>query len=236
MLNNNVVAIIPARSGSKSLVDKNIKLLSGHPLIAYSIAIAKLSKKVDRVIVSTNSQRYADIAKQYGAEVPFTRPKELSDDYATTSEVVIHAINWLKENNCHHDVTCCIYATAPFIRSQDIRNGFDKLSNTNCNFVFPVTNYPFPIQRAVIIDDQDHVRMFCQDKFFTRSQDLEVAYHDAGQFYWGRNDAWLNKDIIFSSESIAIKLPRYRVQDIDTLDDWETAEQLFQTLIKNNKL
>lgn len=228
------IAIIPARGGSKRIPRKNIKLFHGKPIIAYSIENALNSGCFDKVIVSTDDQEIAKVADEYGANVPFMRPASLSDDHATTMDVINHAINWLEDNNYEVNNACCIYATAPFIQTQDLQQGYDKLTNINDNtkFVFSATSFSFPIQRAIKLSKLGEVSMFSPENELVRSQDLDEAYHDAGQFYWGTKAAFLNKESIFSSHSKVVKLPRYRVQDIDTPDDWYFAEMLYQLLDK----
>lgn len=222
------LAVIPARGGSKRIPRKNIKPFCGKPMIAWSIEAALQSGCFDRVVVSTDDAEITEVAKQLGAEVPFVRPPELSDDHTSTIPVIRHAIEWFNQNGHIPAQVCCIYATAPFVRASDIRRGLDVLTSAGSDFAFSVTNYPFPIQRAVRINAQGRVEMFSPEYFNTRSQDLEVAYHDAGQFYWGRATAWLTGNVIFGPHSAAVQLPRYRVQDIDTAEDWQMAEYLFR--------
>jgi len=224
------VAIIPARGGSKRIPRKNIKEFGGKPMIAWSIEAAIESKCFDRIIVSTDDQEIADTAKQYGAEVPFIRPVELSDDYAGTTPVVKQAIQWLIEHSQTPSLACCIYATAPFVKAEDIRKGLLQLEQEKADYAFTVTSYAFPIQRALRVTDNARIEMFTPECFGTRSQDLESAYHDAGQFYWGRVNAWLSEQVIFGPNSTPVMLPRYRVQDIDTPEDWERAEWLFKAM------
>ena len=224
------VAIIPARGGSKRIPRKNIKDFFGKPMIAWSIEAALKSNCFDRVIVSTDDQEIAEIAKKYGAQVPFIRAAELSDDHAGTTPVIKQAIQWLTDNLQAPHLVCCIYATAPFVSANDIQRGLDQLEQTNASYAFTVTSYAFPIQRAIRITEDNNVEMFSPEHFQTRSQDLEEAYHDAGQFYWGKVDAWMSEKVIFGSESTPVILPRYRVQDIDTLEDWDRAEWLFKAM------
>lgn len=222
------VAVIPARGGSKRIPRKNIKPFCGEPMITWSIKAAQDSGCFDRIIISTDDLEIADVAKHYGAEVPFTRPADLSDDHTGTTPVIRHATEWLSQNGPSPDAVCCIYATAPFIRASDIRDGLTALEG--CDYAFSVTSYAFPIQRAVRITPQNRVEMFAPDEFQTRSQDLEEAYHDAGQFYWGTAAAWLEERPIFGAASTPIILPRHRVQDIDTVEDWITAEWMFKAM------
>ena len=226
------IAIIPARGGSKRIPRKNIKLFHGKPMIAYSIEAALHSGCFDEVIVSTDDAEIADVAKQYGAGVPFLRPSNISDDHATTMDVVSHAITWCDENNWYIENVCCLYATAPFVTSVYLKQGLEKLTNEDCEYIFSATSFPFPIQRAIKIAQNGEVNMFLPENELVRSQDLEEAYHDAGQFYWGKKEAFLEKKSIFSPHSKVVLLPRKRVQDIDTQEDWELAESLYLVLKK----
>lgn len=224
------LAIIPARGGSKRIPRKNIKPFCGKPMIAWSIEAALQSACFDQVIVSTDDAEIAEVAHQWGATVPFMRPAKLSDDHTGTIPVIRHAIEWFKIQGQSVEQACCLYATAPFVSAEDLRNGLDILQGNDCNYAFSVTSYPFPIQRAIRINGEGRVEMFSPEHFNTRSQDLEEALHDAGQFYWGRADAWLQGKMIFSPESLPVLLPRHRVQDIDTPEDWTRAEWLFRAM------
>ena len=228
------IAIIPARGGSKRIPKKNIKEFCGKPMIAWPIDAANSSGCFDRIVVSTDNEEIARVAEKYGAEVPFIRPANLSDDHTTVAPVIDHAIKLLSQNGCDIDEVCCIYATAPFIKPSDIKIGLHKLQNLECDFSFSVCSYQFPIQRAFSILGEVGVSMYRPNDFNIRSQDLEEAYHDAGQFYWGYPSSW-GKDVkMFSDRSAPVILPRYRVQDIDTMEDWTRAELLFETINKSN--
>jgi len=227
------IAVIPARGGSKRIPRKNIKDFCGKPMIAWSIDAALQSGCFNRVLVSTDDIEIADIARQHGAEVPFIRPAELSDDHTGTIPVIRHAIEWFIKEGQAPDQVCCIYATAPFISSADILHGLEILISTGSNYAFSVTSYPFPIQRAIRITPKARVEMFNPEHFNTRSQDLEDAYHDAGQFYWGIANAWCAEKTIFGMDSSPVLLPRHRVQDIDTIEDWVRAEWLFKAMQAN---
>lgn len=224
------IAIIPARGGSKRIPRKNIKAFHGKPMIAYSIEAAQKSGCFDRIIVSTDDQEIADTAFKYGAEVPFLRPADIADDYATTMDVMVHAIQYLAKENISPEFVCCIYATAPFILADDLRKGLGILNDTKKEYAFSATSFPFPIQRAIKLTEQGDVKMFSEQYADTRSQDLVEAYHDAGQFYWGRTSAFIARKAIFAEHSKVVLLPRKRVQDIDTVEDWELAEALFAVL------
>ncbi|AOE64661.1 pseudaminic acid cytidylyltransferase [Pseudomonas corrugata] len=224
------LAVIPARGGSKRIPRKNIKIFCGKPMIAWSIEGALTSGCFDKVIVSTDDDEIANVARQYGADVPFMRPAELSDDYTGTIPVVQHAIEALKADGYEARQVCCLYATAPFVDPEDLRRGLTILEQTESKYAFSVTSYAFPIQRAIRLTESGHVEMFDAEQFSTRSQDLEESFHDAGQFYWGLTSAWLAGTVIFGHESSAVLLPRHRVQDIDTPEDWTRAEWLHRAL------
>jgi pseudaminic acid cytidylyltransferase len=222
------IAVIPARGGSKRIPRKNIKHFCGLPMLAWSIKAAVDSKCFDRVIVSTDDAEIADVASRYGADVPFMRPVELSDDYTGTIPVIKHAVEWHQAQGLAPTEVCCIYATAPFISAEDIQNGLATLRQSGAQYAFSVTSYAFPIQRAIYLSEQGRVAMFDPDQFNTRSQDLVEAFHDAGQFYWGRADAWLSGEVIFGENSAPVHIPRHRVQDIDSYEDWTRAELMFK--------
>ncbi|RMJ03938.1 CMP-N,N'-diacetyllegionaminic acid synthase [Marinobacter litoralis] len=224
------VAIIPARGGSKRIPRKNIKEFCGKPMIAWSIDAALESGCFDRVIVSTDDEEIAAVARQHGAETPFMRPAQLSDDYTGTIPVIRHAVEWLADNGCAVSQACCIYATAPFVSPEDLNRGQQLLESEVCSYAFSVTSYAFPIQRAIRITGSGRVAMFNPEHFQTRSQDLEEAWHDAGQFYWGTAQAWKEERLIFSEDAAPVTLPRHRVQDIDTPEDWVRAEWLFKAM------
>ena len=224
------LAIIPARGGSKRIPRKNIKLFCAKPMIAWSIEAALQSGCFDQVIVSTDDHEIAEVARQYGATVPFMRPAELSDDHTGTVPVIQHAIEWVNAQGQSVEQACCLYATAPFVSAEDINRGLDILNATQSDYAFSVTSYAFPIQRAIRLNDEGRVQMFNPEYFNIRSQDLEEAFHDAGQFYWGTADAWLQGRMIFGTGSVPVPLPRHRVQDIDTPEDWVRAEWLFKAM------
>lgn len=224
------LAVIPARGGSKRIPRKNIRPFCGKPMIAWSIEAARASDCFDRIIVSTDDDEIADISRAHGAEVPFMRPKALADDYAGTIPVVKHAIDTLTSAGCDPEFVCCLYATAPFVSADDISRALRLLKGSDADYAFSVTSYAFPIQRAIKITSDERVEMFNPEYFNTRSQDLEEAYHDAGQFYWGRARAWCDEKTLFGSGSLPVVLPRYRVQDIDVEEDWVRAEWLFKAM------
>ena len=224
------IGIIPARGGSKRIPRKNIKLFAGKPIMAWVIETALQSGLFDRLIVSTDDEEVADVAVKYGAEVPFTRPAELSDDHTGIIEVVQHAIAWLTNEGGEIENVCCMLATAPFLQAGVLRQGLTQLVDSNASYAFSVTDYPFPIQRAVRINPEGRVEAIWPENTPKRSQDLEEAFHDAGQFYWGTRRAFEQGEAIFSSGSVPVRLPRYMVQDIDTPEDWKLAELMFNAL------
>jgi len=221
------LCVIPARGGSKRIPRKNIKEFYGKPMIAWAIEVALNSRCFDNVLVSTDDEEIKTVAEQYSAEVPFMRPAGLADDYAGTISVVRHTIRWFDSRGQLPDIVCCLYPTAPFVTAESISTALHQLLKTESEFVFPVTRYPFPIQRAIWIDERRNVQMFDPKMFSKRSQDLNEAYHDAGQFYIGKATTWLKRDELFTSGSSVIVLPRYCVQDIDTVEDWQYAELMF---------
>lgn len=221
------VAVIPARGGSKRIPRKNIREFCGQPMIAWSIQSALASGCFDRVIVSTDDSEIASTAIRFGAEAPFLRPARLADDYTGTTAVVKHAVNELQAGGERCNEVCCIYATAPFVCAKDLRRGFELLQKSGGDYAFSVTSYSFPIQRALRINANQRISLFQPEHADTRSQDLVETFHDAGQFYWGTAQAWLDARIIFGPDSIPVYLPRHRVQDIDTLEDWQRAELMF---------
>lgn len=228
------LCIVPARGGSKRIPRKNVALFHGRPMLAWSIQAALESDCFDRVIVSTDDEEIAAIATREGAEVPFMRPSELSDDLTPTVPVIAHAIGEAEAlwGETQLEV-CCLYATAPFVRSADIAQARQLLRSTGAEFAMPVTSFPFPIQRGVRLRADARVEMFEAEHASTRSQDLDEAYHDVGQFYWGARSSWLDGKSIMSSDTVALPIPRHRAQDIDTAEDWEFAERLFSAMGKD---
>jgi pseudaminic acid cytidylyltransferase len=227
-MSNNAICIIPARGGSKRIPYKNIKLFHGKPLIAYSIENAINSKLFDKVIVSTDDKKIAEISKKYSAEV-INRPKELADDFTGTDEVINHAIEYLKKEGYNFNFVCTLYATAPLLQKEYLIKGLEKLKNSDAKYCFSATSMPFPIQRTFKINPNGRCEMFIPKHYLSRSQDLELAYQDAGQFYWTKLDK-KSDEIMFGKDSIPIILPRHLVQDIDTPEDWERAEILYQVI------
>jgi len=222
------LCVIPARGGSKRIPGKNIRDFCGKPVIAYSIEAALQSNCFDKVIVSTDDQGIASVAQSYGAEIPFLRPQALADDFTGTNDVIKHAIQWYNSSSQMVSYVCCLYATAPFVQKTYLEEGYKKLLELNKSFAFSVTSFPFPIQRAIRIKQNAEVQAIWPENINKRSQDLEEAFHDAGQFYWGTSDAFLKDEVIFSNVSTSVKIPRHLVQDMDTLEDWYRAELMYQ--------
>ena len=225
-----IIAIIPARSGSKRIIKKNIRPFHGKPIISYSIRTAQQSNIFDKIIVSTDSQEFADIANSYGAEVPFFRPASISDDLTDTATVLVHALNWFIQNEYTPEYFCCVYPTAPFIKPEHLIKGLNTLKKSSATIALSVISFPYPIFRALYIDDSGRIKMFWPEHETTRSNDLPIAYHDAGQFYWGKTEKFLIEKRLISSSSIPIILPRYLVHDIDSEEDWEVAEKMYLSL------
>ena len=224
------IAVIPARGGSKRIPGKNIRKFCEKPMIAWSIKTALRSGCFSKVVVSTDDQETADLAVQYGAEVPFLRPPELADDHVPTLPVIKHAIQWLQDNGITPSNVCCIYPTAPFLSTEALRQGEAALSKDDLDFTLSVTSFSYPPQRALRITESNRIEMYYKEHMFTRSQDLEPIWHDAGQFVWGKVSAWLDEKPILAPNSEGIVLPRYLVHDIDTEEDWTLAELVFRAL------
>jgi len=224
------ICIIPARGGSKRIPRKNIKPFMGKPMMAYSIEAAIESECFDRVVVSTDDEEMAEVAISLGAEVPFIRPASLSGDHTATVPVIKHAIEFMIESGEEVKFACCIYATAPFIRAIDLQQALDRLKKTDSEYCFSVTSFPYPIQRGLRVNEGGTIEMLYPENYLVRSQDLEESYHDAGQFYFGRCQAWLSEKPILADGSIPHIIPRSRAQDIDTQEDWQQAEIMYEVL------
>ena len=224
------LCVIPARGGSKRIPRKNIRDFCGKPMIAWSIEAAIKSGLFEHIVVSSDDDEIAAVATSLGAAVPFRRPVELADDHTATRPVVNHAIREAEQRFGRPAHVCCIYPTAPFIQIDDLQRGLEQLINAGADFAFTVTHFAYPIQRALQLTESGRVAMFQPEHLKTRSQDLEEAYHDAGQFYWGRTEAFLEDRDTFSADSMPIILPNWRVVDIDEQEDWERAELLFRSL------
>lgn len=229
-MTNQSIAIIPARGGSKRIPRKNIREFCGKPMIAWTIKAAKATGLFAHIIVSTDDDEIAAIAQAWGAEVPFRRPAELADDHTATRPVVIHAIEQAERIYGPVEHVCWLYPAAPFIDPADIRAGYEAMIAADSDFAFSVTSFPSAIQRALRIAPTGRVEMFNPEFRKTRTQDLEPAYHDAAQFYWGKAAA-VKQDIpTFAGNAVPVILPRDRVQDIDTPEDWLVAERMFAAM------
>ncbi|MFQ2825026.1 pseudaminic acid cytidylyltransferase [Aeromonas allosaccharophila] len=227
------IAIIPARGGSKRIPRKNIRPFCGQPMLAYAIQAAQKSGCFSKVVVSTDDEEIAEVARQLGAEVPFLRPASLADDHTGTTPVVIDTIQRLDQLDIKSEHYCCIYATVPLIQAEDLKASYRRLIASQAPFVYTVAEFGFPIQRAVRMNEQGRVTPFWPEQMAKRSQDLEPAYQDAGQFYWGTRAAWLGGISPVGGEGIGHILPRHRVVDIDTPEDWHLAELLYQVLAQD---
>jgi pseudaminic acid cytidylyltransferase len=218
------VAIITARGGSKRIHRKNIKLFRGKPIIAYSIETALKSGLFETVMVSTDDEEIAAISKQYGALVPFLRSKSTADDHSPTADVLFEVITRFQEIGQNFNYACGIYPTAPLLTKENLTKGYELLSNNNFNSVFPVCGFSYPILRALQLKPKGNIEMIWPENLNKRSQDLPVAYHDAGQFYWIETRAFMKEKKLFTDNSGAIVLDELSVQDIDTETDWKIAE------------
>lgn len=224
------IAIIPARGGSKRIPRKNIKEFCGQPMISYAINAAKETGLFEHIIVSTDDEEIARIAIECGAETPFIRPAELANDYTPTNPVVSHAIDICRELGVDPDFVCCIYPGVPLIQAADIEGAFNCLTNTDVDSCYPVTEFPSAPQRALKRASDGTMKYFHPEFRMTRTQDLEPAYYDAGQFYWGKTNAWLSKNNI--ADGLGYLIPNWRVVDIDTPEDWKRAE-LYCQIVKS---
>lgn len=227
------LAVIPARGGSKRIPRKNIREFGGKPMIAHAIDAALSCGIFDRVIVSTDDLEIAAIACARGAEVPFMRPDELADDHTPTVPVIAHAIESCLRLGWTVEYACCIYPAVPFIERNDLLGAFFLLQQAGAEYSFPVTEFPAAIQRALRRSPEGKMGPFYPEYELTRTQDLEPAYYDAGQFYWGRRESWMNNARIHSS-GVGLVIPGWRVVDIDTPADWERAEILYRAVVSSH--
>jgi len=221
------ICVIPARGGSKRIPRKNIKEFLGKPIIAYSIQAALDSGLFDEVMVSTDDLEIADIAKKYGAKVPFMRSAKNSDDFATTFDVIKEVINYYKDQSIEFDNLCCLYSCAPFVNPKVLLRAYNQLTKKNFDTVFPIIPFSFPIQRALRVN-QGKVSMILEANLNIRSQDLEKSFHDSGQFYWCNTKQLLISKKLITSNSGGIEISELDAQDIDTDMDWDLAELKYQ--------
>lgn len=221
------VAIITARGGSKRIPRKNIKDFLGKPIIAYSITAALDAGCFDEVMVSTDDSEIAYIARQLGAEVPFLRSTEASNDFASTEDVLLEVLYEYNRQGKIFDYACCLYPTAPFVTAKKLKEGFDLLVKTGADSAFPVVRFSSPIQRALKVKD-NHLSMVYPEHLNSRSQDLQPTYHDSGQFYWLNVARFLEMKELFSDYTVPIFVSELEVQDIDNEEDWKIAEMKYR--------
>jgi N-acylneuraminate cytidylyltransferase len=226
------IAIIPARGGSKRIPRKNIKLMGGKPLINIAIEIAGKSGIFDQIIVTSDDDEIRQIAKEAGAFVPFIRPAELSDDFTPTKPVIQHAILEMEKQGLIPSYVCCIYPSAIFVSSDDYKDSFKQImASSEINAMSTITKYQHPIQRALKLDSTRNINFKEPKNTLTRTQDLEDYFHDAGQFYWATRERWLDMSAILAN-SLGYIIDSWKVQDIDTQEDWDRAEIIYNS-IKN---
>tara|TARA_B100001989_G_C24551515_1_gene475308 strand:- start:3105 stop:3794 length:690 start_codon:yes stop_codon:yes gene_type:complete len=224
------ILIIPARGGSKRIPRKNMRKFKGIPIIERTIKKVLELEYFEKIIVSTDDQEIASIALKAGAEIPFERPARISSDFASTREVILHAINWYESKGEEFDNVCCLYATSVLLKTKDLIKAIEVLSESNHgNYVFTAAKYAHPIQRAFYLNNNKKTKIFSQNDFFKRTQDLKVAYYDAGQFYLASRETWKSKVNIFD-EAKPIIIPSWRAIDIDTEEDWKFAELIFDII------
>lgn len=223
------IAIIPARGGSKRIPGKNIKEFCGKPMIAWAIDNAKKSGLFDQIIVTTDDEEIAEISRKFGAQTPFLRPKNLADDLTPTVPVIAHALQACIDIGWRPQYVCCIYPCSPLTRPEDLILALEMMRTKNAEFVYPVTEYAHPIQRAMRRLTNGRMELFSPEHELTRTQDLEKTFHDAGQFYWGTAYAWMEHRKMHT-DGLGMPIPNWRTVDIDSLDDWNRAELMFNSL------
>ncbi|WP_205508560.1 pseudaminic acid cytidylyltransferase [Longitalea arenae] len=231
---NNCIAIITARGGSKRIPRKNIKNFLGSPIIKYSIDAARFAGCFDEVMVSTDDKEIAEIALSLGANVPFTRSKENSGDFATTADVIYEVLDSYKKQGREFKYCCCIYPTAPFVTAEKLRLAYDKLIESNAESVVPIVRFGFPIMRSFKIEN-GLVKMNWPEHMNTRSQDLPPAFHDCGQFYFLKTESFLKNKKLFTDFTVPVEMPESEVQDIDNEEDWKIAEIKYSFLLDKKR-
>lgn len=222
------IAIIPARGGSKRIPRKNIRLFDGKPMIAHAVTAARASGLFEHIVVSTDDEEIAVIAREWGAETPFLRPADLASDDTATVPAIAHGVQACRTLRWAFEYVCCIYPGVPFIQIDDLKGALALLMERGADYCFPVTEFPTAIQRALRRLDDGKMQPFYPQFEMARTQEFEPAYHDAGQFYWGKAEAWL-RGIRIHSSGIGYVIPYWRVVDIDTPADWRRAETLFKS-------
>ena len=228
------LAIITARGGSKRIPRKNIKSFCGKPIMAYSIEAAVNSGVFDTVMVSTDDEEIAEIGRKYGAEVPFFRSEATSGDYSTTTDVLMEVLNEYDKRGKHFDMACCIYPTAPFVSADRLKEAVTDLEASDADTIIPVVAFSYPPQRAFVIENENLVFKY-PENLNTRSQDLQKFYHDAGQFYVFRTDAFFKNRNLLLGNIKPLELSEMEVQDIDTEVDWQLAELKYKLINEGNK-
>ncbi|MCB9283036.1 MAG: pseudaminic acid cytidylyltransferase [Lewinellaceae bacterium] len=224
------LAVITARGGSKRIPRKNIRDFLGKPIIAYSIQAALDTGLFDEVMVSTEDEEIAEIARHYGAKVPFLRSEKTADDFATTADVLMEVLLEYSKTGTQFQYLCCIYPTAPLLKPNLVQEAFELLINKDFETVFPVLKFSFPIQRALKVGTENKAEMFYPEHLNTRSQDLQPAFHDSGQFYWLRVDRFLQSQKLLTENTGVIPISEMEAQDIDNLEDWQLAELKYKLL------
>ena len=228
------IALLPARKGSKRIRNKNIKDFCGKPIIAWSIQSALKANIFDKIIVSTDSKDIANIAKKFGADSYFLRPKNLSDDNTGIQDVMNHAVKWMSDSEWQVSYVCCVYPASPLINPYDIIKGYELIKTEQWSYCLTASQFPSSVYRSFKENNSGGIKMLFPENFKKRSQDLPSLYFDAAQFIWGTLDAWKGKDFLFGKKTSIIKLPFWRVQDIDTIDDWQRAESIFKKIRELN--
>jgi len=230
-----IVAIVPARGGSKRIKNKNIINICGKPMIHHTIQILKKTKIFDEIIITTDSSKIQNISKKAGAKIYFTRPKNLSNDHVGTFEVINHTINFLKNRDGKYPkYVCCVYPSSILLNKKDLISSYKKIKENFWNFVISVTSFGHPPQRGLKINN-GKITMIDKKNYKTRTQDLKKIYHDAGQFYWGTTKSWLKKKFIFTKKSFGHKLPRYRAIDLDDMEDLSLLKKVYSSSFKKRK-
>ena len=224
------IAVIIARGGSKRIPKKNIKSFLGKPIIEIVIKTIKSTKIFDEIIISTDDNNIAKVAKKNKIKVPFIRPKNLANDFADTLSVMKHAVATLKRNNSSNNIYCCIYPTSVFMTKQDLILSSIEFKKSKPTFLFAATSFEYPYQRGFFLSKSNNIKLLNNSNYFKRTQDLKTLYHDVGQFYWGSEKSWRREKMIFGKKSKAYLISNHRVTEIDNLDDWKRAEKLFKSL------
>ena len=228
-MKENIVAIIPARGGSKIIKGKNIKKFKGDPAISSTIKKLKKSKIFSKIIVSSDNKKIIKISKKAGAEIPFIRPRNLSGDYILPQAVIKHCIKFLQKKKYKFQYVCVVYPINPFLRVSDLKKGLFKIKKKKYGYVFSAVKYQFPFFRSFTYK-KNKIEMIFKKNFNKRSQDLKEIMCDTGQFYWGDKKTWLRQKIIFSKNSDIVTIPKWRYHDIDTYDDWKKAEKIIDII------